>query len=385
VTTLVSIPSPHVEGCGGADDLLTRQRTLVVTLHRYWQSLNEGKPPIDLHVLATFDGTWVRLGNEGRILYEQGGYGRVERTGLRLAPEEALYLMERGKIEVKDFGYDTLLGLFAGQPNFIRRYLVYRDIRERGYVIQPGPHDFRVFRRGHKPGTGKSRYLIRVLSERDLVDFDRLSRDVLTAVNMRKQYLLAVVDDEDELTYYEVRVQDLAPVGEPVKCSTPVQASLFGTYALAHLPPGTALEEDWYGKRLDPERLLFRPIESVFLMRRGCLTIAQDGRPMTVEQLLDMAAEKDVEIREKERVFSDLREKGYIPRTGYKFGHHYRVYSGKKTHSEMLVHAVPSGTSTPMSAISRSVRLAHSVKKKMLFACIYNTDIRYVEFARIKL
>jgi len=38
-----------------------------------------------------------------------------------------------------------------------------------------------------------------------------------------------------------------------------------------------------------------------------------------------------------------------------------------------------------MSAVSRSVRLAHSVKKKMLFACIYNTDIRYVEFARIKL
>ncbi|MDD3372232.1 MAG: tRNA-intron lyase [Methanoculleus bourgensis] len=336
-------------------------------------------------MLATFDGTWVRLGNEGRTLYEQGGYGRVERTGLRLAPEEALHLMERGKIEVKDFGYDTLLGLFAGQPNFIRRYLVYRDIRERGYVIQPGPHDFRVFRRGHKPGAGKSRYLIRVLSERDLIEFDRLSRDVLTAVNMRKQYLLAVVDDEDELTYYEVRVQDLAPVGEPAECSTPVQASLFGTYALAHLPPGTPLEEDWYGKRLDPERLLLRPIESIYLLRRQCLTITQDGEPMTTEQFLDAAAEKDVEIREKERVFSDLREKGYIPRTGYKFGHHYRVYSGKKTHSEMLVHAVASGTSIPMSAVSRSVRLAHSVKKKMLFACIYNTDIRYVEFARIKL
>jgi tRNA-intron endonuclease len=309
----------------------------------------------------------------------------VERTGLRLAPEEALHLMERGKIEVKDFGYDTLLGLFAGQPNFIRRYLVYRDIRERGYVIQPGPHDFRVFRRGHKPGAGKSRYLIRVLSERDLIEFDLLSRDVLTAVNMRKQYLLAVVDDEDELTYYEVRVQDLAPVGEPAECSTPVQASLFGTYALAHLPPGTPLEEDWYGKRLDPERLLLRPIESIYLLRRQCLTITQDGEPMTTEQFLDAAAEKDVEIREKERVFSDLREKGYIPRTGYKFGHHYRVYSGKKTHSEMLVHAVASGTAIPMSAVSRSVRLAHSVKKKMLFACIYNTDIRYVEFARIKL
>lgn len=336
-------------------------------------------------MLATFDGTWVRLKSEGRVLYEQGGYGRLEGTGLRLSPEEALYLMGRGKITVMDFDFDTLLGLFAGQPNFIRRYLVYHDIRERGYVIQPGPHDFRVFRRGHKPGAGKSRYLIRVLSERDLIDFDQLSQDVLAAVNMRKQYLLAVVDDEDELTYYEVRVQDLPGVGEPAGCTTPVMASLFGTYALAHLPPGTSIEDDWYGKRLDPERLLLRPVESIYLMRRQCLTLAHNNEEMTAEQLLDLVAEADVEIREKERVFSDLREKGYIPRTGYKFGHHFRVYSGKKSHSEMLVHAVPSGTSLPMSTVSRSVRLAHSVKKKMLFACVYNTDIRYIEFARIKL
>ena len=282
--------------------------------------------------------------------------------------------MERGKIEVKDFGYDTLLGLFAGQPNFIRRYLVYRDIRERGYVIQPGPHDFRVFRRGHKPGTGKSRYLIRVLSERDLIDFDHLSRDVLTAINMRKQYLLAVVDDEDELTYYEVRVQDLTPIGEPATCSEPVQATLFGTYALAHLPPGTPLEEGWYGKRLDPERLLLRPVESIYLARRQCLTITRDGEPMTTEEFLDMAAEKDIEIREKEQVFSDLRDKGYIPRTGYKFGHHYRVYSEEDPFRDARPRHCARGFHTDERCLARSGSL--TVSKKMLFACIYNTDIR---------
>ncbi|HJJ36792.1 MAG TPA: endonuclease, partial [Methanocorpusculum sp.] len=38
-----------------------------------------------------------------------------------------------------------------------------------------------------------------------------------------------------------------------------------------------------------------------------------------------------------------------------------------------------------MREISRSVRLAHSVKTRMLFACIYNDEIIPVEFARIKL
>lgn len=327
---------------------------------------------------------WVRLRGEGRTLYEQGGYGRPEGGGLRLAPEEALYLMERSKIEVRDYDFDTLLGHFTEKQNFIRSYLVYRDIRERGYVVQPGPHDFRVFRRGHKPGGGKSQYLVRVLSERDLIDFDTISSDVLAATNMRKQYVLAVVDDEDELTYYEVRVHDLPAVGPAAGCE-PVQAAVYGTYALAHLPPGSGIEESWYGKRLDAERLMLQPVEALYLIREGCLSLHTNGTPVDADAFLAAVAGEDLEIREKEEVFADLRDKGYIPRTGYKFGHHFRVYSGKKSHSEMLVHAILTGTALPMSTISRSVRLAHSVKKKMLFGCVQNSDIRYVEFTRIKL
>ena len=74
-----------------------------------------------------------------------------------------------------------------------------------------------------------------------------------------------------------------------------------------------------------------------------------------------------------------------LPRTGYKFGHHFRVYCGKNVHSDMLVHAVEKEASLPMSAISRSVRMAHSVKKKMLFGAVHTTGIQFVEFARIKL
>jgi tRNA-intron endonuclease len=51
----------------------------------------------------------------------------------------------------------------------------------------------------------------------------------------------------------------------------------------------------------------------------------------------------------------------------------------------MLVHAVKENEDLPLSSISRSVRLAHSVKKKMLFGCVYTSGIQYVEFARIKL
>jgi tRNA-intron endonuclease len=160
-------------------------------------------------VKATIDGTGVRVGKEGRVLYDQSGYGRQEQDGLRLTPQEALYLVHRQKIEIPGSTFDSLFSAFADQTGFLRSFLVYRDLRERGYVVQAGPHDFRVFRRGEKPGTGESLYLVRVLSERDPILFGKLIEEVVASRNMRKQYVLAVVDDEDELTYYEIKLQKL--------------------------------------------------------------------------------------------------------------------------------------------------------------------------------
>ena len=73
----------------------------------------------------------------------------------------------------------------------------------------------------------------------------------------------------------------------------------------------------------------------------------------------------------KDKVYTELRRHDFVPRTGYKFGHHYRVYCGKNVHSDMLVHAIEKEAVMPMSVISRSVRMAHSVKKKMLFGCVH--------------
>jgi len=139
-------------------------------------------------VKASFDGKIIRVGKDGRQLYEQSGYGRPETDGLKLSPQEALYLLHRQKIEVEGYSFDALFAEFADQRNFMRSFLVYRDLRERGYVVQTGPHDFRVFRRGEKPGTGESLYLVRVLSERDPIHFGKLIEEVVASRNMRKGY-----------------------------------------------------------------------------------------------------------------------------------------------------------------------------------------------------
>lgn len=322
------------------------------------------------------------MGRDGTTLYEQSGYGRPGRDGLTLSPVEALYLVHRGRIEIPGHSFESLLDLYSVDGHFLRTYLVYRDLRERGYVVQTGPHDFRVFRRGQKPGSGQSQYMVRVLSERDPIEFGRLVTEARSTANMRKSHLLAVVDDEDELTYYEVKLPGL-PEREAVPVEGCVVGRRFGWAVIAGEESGAVLQKAGYGTRVDDRRLKLAPVEALFLLEKGVLRLEKENSP--IDDYRTTINEIDPEAPEKTAVYTQLRDRGYVPRTGYKFGHHYRVYVIGRTHSEMLVHALPEGAFLPMSVISRSVRLAHSVKKKMLFGCQHSEGIFYVEFARVKL
>jgi len=350
-------------------------------LHRHYNL----PATIDPAVLVTYDGTTVRAGKDGRTLYEQSGYGRPEGDGLRLSPQEALYLLHRGKIEVPGFTFDTLFSEFSIEPNFMRSFLVYRDLRERGYVVQTGPHDFRVFRRGERPGKGESLYLVRVLSERDPIRFGTLISEVTSSGNMRKRYVLAVVDDENELTYYEIKLQKPGDACGTLTSLDRHDAVLVGKSAMVAVPEGSDLERAGYGTRLDPGRLILAPVELLYLMGQGVVTLLQGSATMDRGEFLALAGETDQELGVKYAVYAELRSLDYTPRTGYKFGHHFRVYCGRGVHSDLLVHAVEKEAGLPMSVISRSVRMAHSVKKKMLFGAVHSSGIQFVEFARIKL
>ncbi len=334
-------------------------------------------------VKAKFDGKYCIAPKDALSLYEQNGYGRKEKDGtLRLDTKEALYLIARGKIEVPGYTFDSLLAECAKQPGFLRNFIVYRDIRERGYVITTGPQDFRIFPRGQRPGKGNSRYLMRVLSERDVVDFSSVIADAKAAANMRKQLVIAVLDDEHELTYYEVRITKHEPrEADEIPSGIPAQLAGIPAYVV-ETGDGltTKLMENWFGTMMDQTRLFLSPLETAWLLEQGKLELG-----ITAEEYVALATEADTEFTEKLTLYRWFKDLGVYPRSGYKYGHHFRVYTAKGAHSEMLAHAVPQGTTHSMSEISRSVRLAHSVRKKMLFASIAEGEITPIEFARLKM
>jgi tRNA-intron endonuclease len=87
-------------------------------------------------------------------------------------------------------------------------------------------------------------------------------------------------------------------------------------------------------------------------------------------------------------VYHNLKSSGLIVKTGFKYGAHFRVYEGdpETDHSEYLVHGVPFDFESDWEEISRAVRLAHGVRKKMLFGRDHHkkNKIQYINIERIK-
>ncbi|MGP6294361.1 tRNA-intron lyase [Caldiplasma sukawensis] len=86
---------------------------------------------------------------------------------------------------------------------------------------------------------------------------------------------------------------------------------------------------------------------------------------------------------EEFKIYKDLLEKGFIIKSGFKFGSTFRLYrESMNEHSEFLVNIFEE--KMPWYHISRAVRVSGSVRKKMVFCWIEGDDPVYYEIERIK-
>ncbi|MEM2092971.1 MAG: tRNA-intron lyase [Candidatus Bathyarchaeia archaeon] len=140
------------------------------------------------------------------------GYGIKDDGGLLLKFYEALYLLDKGLLRVrdeegKDVTFDHLLH-FAGETdeNIWTKYMVYRDLRSRGYVVRGGfglSVDFRVYERGEY-GKDTAKYLILTLQEGKNINLAKLTHVLKQCQNLKKELILAVMSRRGEIVYYSV-------------------------------------------------------------------------------------------------------------------------------------------------------------------------------------
>ncbi|HIH64035.1 MAG TPA: tRNA-intron lyase [Methanothermobacter thermautotrophicus] len=152
----------------------------------------------------------VKLNSMARRLHEKSHYGKIYEERLQISLIEAAYLMEKGKLKLKKDDDDVTLEEFISllaERGLYSKYLVYRDLRNRGYIVKTGfkyGAEFRLYERGGAPGRTHSAYLVRVISENATIHALDFSSYVRVAHGVNKRLLLAFLDDEEDITYYLV-------------------------------------------------------------------------------------------------------------------------------------------------------------------------------------
>jgi tRNA-intron endonuclease len=155
----------------------------------------------------------VRISNDQNVQeISSRGYGVLENNELLLALYEALYLLDKGVVEVEDrkgtkVDFQRLLKCYEGvDENAWVKYLTYRDLRSRGYVVREGfgsGVDFRVYERGeYSKDTAK--YLVLSVQEGKPISLEDLTRIAAQCQSLKKELVFTVMNRRGEIVYYSV-------------------------------------------------------------------------------------------------------------------------------------------------------------------------------------
>ncbi|WP_406535758.1 tRNA-intron lyase [Methanobrevibacter sp.] len=143
-------------------------------------------------------------------LHEKSKFGKIEADSLNLSLVEACYLLENGRLDIYEDDIECSVGYIIDilkEQNTYGKYVVYRDLKDRGFVIKTGfkyGAEFRLYSRGGGPGHSHSDYLVKVIFENYEISALDFASYIRVAHGVNKKFLLAIVDDDFDITYYNV-------------------------------------------------------------------------------------------------------------------------------------------------------------------------------------
>jgi len=167
----------------------------------------------ELKIKASLEDNNVLVSSpEGIEALSSRGYGVSENGKLTLHFYEALVLLSKDVIQIEDknggeVSFQNLLRRFElVDENAWVKYLIYRDLRSRGYVAREGfglGIDFRVYERGEY-GKEPAKYLIFGVQEGQPVSMEDLARALRYVQSLKKELVLTVINRRGEVVYYSL-------------------------------------------------------------------------------------------------------------------------------------------------------------------------------------
>lgn len=150
---------------------------------------------------------------EAFTLYKKSHFGEPIGEKVQYSLHETLFLVERGKMEVfyagKKLSSKELMKKASNSDKRIHiKYPVFRDLRNKGYIVKTALKfgaDFRVYEKGSKPGDRHAKWIVFTDHESKRLTWHEFSAKNRVAHSTKKHLLLAILDDEGDVSYYEVR------------------------------------------------------------------------------------------------------------------------------------------------------------------------------------
>jgi tRNA-intron endonuclease, archaea type len=261
-------------------------------------------------------------------------FGTTEGEKLVLIPEEALYIMDvrRAKCttpnDESELSFNDIASEFSTNKKFMARYFTYKDWRDRGLIIKEPKETSK--------SAGNSQAQVKKYRSEPL----KLKNYSMKGIFFPEDMITVVDDEEKGRNIYNDHW-----IGQ------------YGTYKVKE--HGQLNKLDIY--------------ETLFLINNNVLEVSN----FTKKQIIDTAEKRRPDFQKLYEVYADWRSKGYIIKTGFKFGTHFRVYfpgaqpikvDASWIHSMHVIHVFPRDAKLLTSEWARVIRVAHSVRKTFILA-----------------
>lgn len=144
--------------------------------------------------------------SEALALASKSSFGEVKDGKVIYSVYEVLYLLEKKRAKLLKNTKEIKFSELARKAN-ADIYNVFSDLRSKGYILKEGLKfgaDFRVYNKGDKPGKAHAKYLLYIISGKKINTLDFAAKARI-AHSTNKILLMAVVDSEGDISYYECK------------------------------------------------------------------------------------------------------------------------------------------------------------------------------------
>ena len=147
-------------------------------------------------------------------LFSSQRFGEKVGEKIQYSLPEALFLVENKKMEMYDsknkkLAEKQVMSKFEKiDKKFRIKYQVFKDLRSRGLIVKTALKfgaEFRVYEKGKEIGKEHARWILYPVSENQEMTWHDFSAKNRVAHSTKKNLLIAIVDDEGDVSYYEVK------------------------------------------------------------------------------------------------------------------------------------------------------------------------------------